>query len=126
MQHVSFCVPIADSENPDNPVAQKLLMKQLERYDLNVVATSNGEEALAEWERHESGYFSAALFDHRKCSMTFTRFIRNISRLIPIDMPICDGVEACKRLRVLEGKRRVSVLLPSELPVWNMQSVTAY
>ena len=31
----------------DNPVAQKLLVKQLERYDLNVVATSNGEEAIA-------------------------------------------------------------------------------
>ncbi|KAI0367509.1 histidine kinase [Pilatotrama ljubarskyi] len=76
----------------DNPVAQKLLVKQLERYDLNVVATSNGEEALAEWERHEPGYFSVALFDHH--------------------MPICDGVEACKRLRILEGKRRVPILLP--------------
>ena len=49
----------------DNPVAQKLLVKQLERYDLNVIATSNGEEAIAEWERHEPGYFSVALFDHR-------------------------------------------------------------
>ncbi|RDX43976.1 histidine kinase [Lentinus brumalis] len=76
----------------DNPVAQKLLVKQLERYNLNVIATSNGEEALAEWERREPGYFSVALFDHH--------------------MPICDGVEACKRLRVLEGKRKVPVLLP--------------
>lgn len=33
--------------HPDNPVAQKLLAKQLERFDLNVVATSNGEEAIA-------------------------------------------------------------------------------
>ncbi len=67
----------------DNPVAQKLLVKQLERYNLNVIATSNGEEALAgtymhsllfivpahrrskEWERREPGYFSVALFDHR-------------------------------------------------------------
>jgi len=31
----------------DNPVAQKLLIKQLQRFDLNVVATSNGEEAIA-------------------------------------------------------------------------------
>lgn len=31
----------------DNPVAQKLLIKQLERYELNVIATSNGEEAIA-------------------------------------------------------------------------------
>ncbi|OSD05781.1 histidine kinase [Trametes coccinea BRFM310] len=76
----------------DNPVAQKLLIKQLERYDLNVVATSNGEEAISEWERHEPGYFSVALFDHH--------------------MPICDGVEACKRIRILEGKRKVPILLP--------------
>lgn len=31
----------------DNPVAQKLLIKQLERFDLNVIATFNGEEAIA-------------------------------------------------------------------------------
>lgn len=37
----------ADGFTKDNPVAQKLLIKQLERFDLQVVATSNGEEALA-------------------------------------------------------------------------------
>ena len=31
----------------DNPVAQKLLVRQLQRYNLNVIATSNGEEAIA-------------------------------------------------------------------------------
>ncbi|KAI0307475.1 histidine kinase [Multifurca ochricompacta] len=76
----------------DNPVAQKLLVKQLQRYDLNVIATSNGEEAIAEWERHEPGYFSLAMFDHH--------------------MPICDGVEAAKRLRLLENRRKVSEFLP--------------
>lgn len=30
----------------DNPIAQNLLVKQLERYHLNVTATSNGNEAL--------------------------------------------------------------------------------
>ncbi|TFY70056.1 hypothetical protein EVJ58_g22 [Rhodofomes roseus] len=77
----------------DNPVAQKLLVTQLKRYHLNVVATSNGEEAITEWEKHEPGYFSVALFDHH--------------------MPICDGVEACKRLRVTENKRKV----PKQLPI---------
>jgi len=76
----------------DNPVAQKLLVKQLQRYDLNVIATSNGEEAITEWERHEPGYFSLAIFDHH--------------------MPVCDGVEAAKRLRSLEDRRKVSELLP--------------
>ncbi|THU88468.1 hypothetical protein K435DRAFT_830560 [Dendrothele bispora CBS 962.96] len=76
----------------DNPIAQNLLVKQLERYQLNVTATSNGNEALDQWETHEPGYFSVALFDHH--------------------MPICDGVEAAKRLRLLETKRKAPVMLP--------------
>lgn len=27
-------------------------------------------------------------------------------------MPICDGIEACKRIRLLEGKRKVPTSLP--------------
>ncbi|KAJ7655307.1 dual-domain HisK/Mak2 protein kinase [Mycena polygramma] len=76
----------------DNIIAQNLLVKQLEKYDLTVVATSNGNEALAEWQSHEPGYFSVALFDHH--------------------MPICDGVEAAKRLRHMEEKRKAAVSLP--------------
>jgi len=76
----------------DNTVAQRVLVKQLERYDLKVFATSNGQEAVQEWEAHEPGFFSIALFDHH--------------------MPICDGIEACKRIRVLESKRKASVVLP--------------
>lgn len=34
-------------DSSDNPVAQKLLIAQLQRYQINVVATSNGEEAIA-------------------------------------------------------------------------------
>lgn len=70
-------------------------MKQLEKYQLKVTATGNGAEAIAAWEAHEPGYFSAALFDHH--------------------MPICDGVEATKRLRVLESKRKVHASLPGTL-----------
>ncbi|KAJ6501559.1 dual-domain HisK/Mak2 protein kinase [Mycena vitilis] len=76
----------------DNIIAQNLLVKQLQKYDLTVVATSNGNEALAEWQSHEPGYFSVALFDHH--------------------MPICDGVEAAKRLRHMEEKRKAAVSLP--------------
>ncbi|KAF9473185.1 hypothetical protein BDN70DRAFT_997771 [Pholiota conissans] len=76
----------------DNPIAQNLLIKQLQRYHLNVVATGNGEEAIAEWQAHEPGFFSVALFDHH--------------------MPICDGVEAAKRLRLLEGKQKAPIILP--------------
>jgi len=76
----------------DNPIAQSLLVKQLQRYHLNVTATGDGEEAILEWESHEPGYFSVALFDHH--------------------MPLCDGVEATKRLRNLEAKRKAQVILP--------------
>jgi CheY-like chemotaxis protein len=30
------------------------------------------------------------------------------------DMPVCDGVEAAKRIRLLENKRKVPTLLPSK------------
>ncbi len=69
----------------DNPIAQQLLVKQLQRYQLNVTATSNGNEAISgriklllslillselftEWESRDPGYFTVALFDHRKWS----------------------------------------------------------
>ncbi|KIY45235.1 dual-domain HisK/Mak2 protein kinase [Fistulina hepatica ATCC 64428] len=76
----------------DNQVARHLLVKQLERQALRVTATTNGNEALAEWESHPPGYFTVALFDHH--------------------MPICDGVEAAKRLRVMEDKRKAPISLP--------------
>ncbi|KAG5723159.1 Peroxide stress-activated histidine kinase mak2 [Termitomyces sp. T112] len=76
----------------DNPIGQQLLIKQLERLNLCVTATGNGEEAIAAWEAHEPGYFSVALFDHH--------------------MPICDGVEATKRLRHLESMRKCEMCLP--------------
>jgi CheY-like chemotaxis protein len=96
----------------DNPIAQNLLVKQLQRYDLNVVATSNGEEAIAAWEKHPPGYFSLALFDHRESLSICTHPWTELG--FASDMPVCDGVEAAKRVRTLEGKRKVSVMLPSE------------
>ncbi|KAK0208888.1 hypothetical protein DFS33DRAFT_1254916 [Desarmillaria ectypa] len=76
----------------DNPIAQQLLVKQLQRCQLNITATSNGNEAISEWESRDPGYFTVALFDHH--------------------MPICDGVEAAKRIRMLENKRKSQVMLP--------------
>lgn len=40
-------------------------MKQLQKYDINVVTTSDGSEAIKEWEKRPIGYFHFALFDHR-------------------------------------------------------------
>lgn len=81
----------------DNPIAQSLLVKQLERQDLTVTATNNGEEAIAgtycnkkrwrsvhrmsicfsEWEKHDPGYFQVALFDHRKWVCTSVELTSN-------------------------------------------------
>lgn len=76
----------------DNAVARNLLIKQLERYQLKVVATCDGLEALKAWESREPGYFALALFDHH--------------------MPVCDGVEATRRLRKLESVRCPTISLP--------------
>ncbi|KAG5646068.1 hypothetical protein DXG03_004491 [Asterophora parasitica] len=46
----------------DNPIAQNLLVKQLERFHLNVTATANGEEAIEAWKSHVPGHFSVALY----------------------------------------------------------------
>ncbi|KAG6917237.1 hypothetical protein DXG01_003351 [Tephrocybe rancida] len=64
----------------DNPIARQLLVKQLQRLQLNVIATGNGEEALAEWEARGPGFFSAALFDHRKA-------VHRSEALLSVDMP---------------------------------------
>ena len=50
----------------DNPIARKLLKAQLQRVNLQVETTTNGEEAVAAWEKHGPGYFRAAMFDHRR------------------------------------------------------------
>lgn len=76
----------------DNAVARNLLVKQLERCQLKVVATSDGLEAIQAWESHQPGYFALALFDHH--------------------MPVCDGVEAARRLRKLEKTRCPDTPLP--------------
>ncbi|KZV95615.1 STKc type histidine kinase [Exidia glandulosa HHB12029] len=76
----------------DNDVARQLLVKQLTRYKLTVTATSNGKEAVTAWQAHEPGYFSVALFDHH--------------------MPVMDGVEATKQVRLLEARNKVPVQLP--------------
>lgn len=40
---------------------------------------------------------------------------RDLFEFILPDMPICDGIEACKRIRLAESKRKVQILLPSML-----------
>lgn len=44
---VYMSVGLWSHPSADNPIAQNLLIKQLERHHLHVVATSNGEEAIA-------------------------------------------------------------------------------
>ena len=48
----------------DNPVAQKLLNKQLTRLGLKVVCANDGLEAVEAWTSHPSEYFKMAFFDH--------------------------------------------------------------
>ncbi|KAI8148772.1 hypothetical protein BJV82DRAFT_198053 [Fennellomyces sp. T-0311] len=70
----------------DNPIAQKLLYKQLTRLGLKVVCANDGLEAVAAWTNHPKDHFKMAFFDHH--------------------MPKCDGVEATKRIREIEKKEK--------------------
>ncbi|CDH61479.1 histidine kinase [Lichtheimia corymbifera JMRC:FSU:9682] len=76
----------------DNPVAQKLLCKQLKRYGFNITCANNGAEAIAAWTKRPVGYFKMALFDHH--------------------MPKCDGVEATKTIRRYEKEQNSKKRLP--------------
>ncbi|CDS11781.1 hypothetical protein LRAMOSA04044 [Lichtheimia ramosa] len=76
----------------DNPVAQKLLCKQLKRYGFNITCANNGAEAIAAWTKRPVGYFRMALFDHH--------------------MPKCDGVEATKTIRRHEKEQNSKIRLP--------------
>lgn len=48
----------------DNPVAQKLLLKQLTRLGFQVECANNGLEAVNSWSNQPDGYFVMAFFDH--------------------------------------------------------------
>jgi CheY-like chemotaxis protein len=54
----------------DNPVAQKLLFKQLTRLGFHVECANNGLEAVDAWINRPTGYFSMAFFDHHMPKVT--------------------------------------------------------
>ncbi|GAO52524.1 hypothetical protein G7K_6598-t1 [Saitoella complicata NRRL Y-17804] len=76
----------------DNPVAQKLLTKQLTKFGLEVEAANNGLEAVAHFEQHPPGYFAMFFADHH--------------------MPLCDGVEATRRIRKIERENEYEMIIP--------------
>jgi len=76
----------------DNPVAQKLISKQLSRLGFSVDCTNNGLEAIEAWSANPPGHYDMAFVDHH--------------------MPRCDGVEATRRIRKLEDENNVSIKIP--------------
>ncbi|KAI9029591.1 hypothetical protein CLU79DRAFT_734877 [Phycomyces nitens] len=77
----------------DNPVAQKLIVKQLTRLGFTVETCNNGFECIEAWKNRGPGYFSLAWIDHH--------------------MPGCDGLEATVKIRALEAEMKA----PSPLPI---------
>lgn len=76
----------------DNPIAQKLLDKQLLRLGFSVDCTNNGLEAVKVWSTNPPGYYDLAFIDYH--------------------MPKCDGVEATRRIRKLEDELDAPVKMP--------------
>ncbi|KAI8580682.1 hypothetical protein K450DRAFT_235482 [Umbelopsis ramanniana AG] len=67
----------------DNPVAQKLLVRQLQKLGFAVESVKDGEEAINIFTSSKRDHFSFAIFDHH--------------------MPKCDGPEAAARIRHIEA-----------------------
>ncbi|KAI9251842.1 hypothetical protein BDA99DRAFT_521323 [Phascolomyces articulosus] len=76
----------------DNPVAQKLLYKQLTRLGFKVVCANNGLEAIEAWKQRPPNYFRMGFFDHH--------------------MPKCDGMAATKKIRGIEKEEKRQKLFP--------------
>ncbi|KAI9275768.1 hypothetical protein BDA99DRAFT_496416 [Phascolomyces articulosus] len=76
----------------DNPVAQKLLFKQLIRFGFQVDCASNGLEAVEAFTNHPIGYYKIGFFDHH--------------------MPKCNGLEAAKQVRRIEVEKQYGIRLP--------------
>lgn len=76
----------------DNPLAQKLIMKQLERLGFVVEKCNNGFECFETWKARGPGYFVLAWIDHH--------------------MPKCDGLEATRLIREFEKNNCYSPALP--------------
>jgi len=76
----------------DNPIANQLLVRQLQRYKVNVVPTTDGDAAFKEWEKREPGFFTFALFDHR----TF-RLQHRVTLATKAALQICPFATALRR-----------------------------
>ncbi|KAI9243547.1 hypothetical protein BDA99DRAFT_530153 [Phascolomyces articulosus] len=76
----------------DNFVAQKLIVKQLQRLGFTVETCNNGFECINKWKLRGPNYFVLAWIDHH--------------------MPGCDGIEATKKIRELEKEMRASSIMP--------------
>lgn len=76
----------------DNFIAQRLIVKQLDRLGFIVEKCNNGFECFDTWKARGPGYFLLAWIDHH--------------------MPGCDGLEATRRIRAYEKERKLSPSLP--------------
>lgn len=60
----------------DNPVAQKLLLKQLTRLGFQVECANNGLEAVNAWSNHPVGFFVMAFFDHHMPKVIYKNLLK--------------------------------------------------
>jgi CheY-like chemotaxis protein len=76
----------------DNFIAQRLIVKQLEKLGFIVEKCNNGFECFDTWKSRGPGYFLLAWIDHH--------------------MPKCDGLEATRKIRQYEKDMKWSPVLP--------------
>lgn len=76
----------------DNFIAQRLIVKQLNRLGFIVEKCNNGFECFDTWKSRGPGFFLLAWIDHH--------------------MPGCDGLEATRKIRAYEKEMKLSPKLP--------------
>ena len=93
----------------DNPVNQKILMKQLWKAKCTVVAANNGEEALNVIEQSDCWQADRG-YDDQNCNKPDSIPIEVV--LMDIEMPVMDGLTCMEHIRRLEKEGKLKRRLP--------------
>lgn len=97
----------------DNIINQKVLAKQLRAAKCTVTVANHGKEALAKlqqadcWKKPDAG---SIIKDSNAADQSAPLAIEVI--LMDLEMPIMNGLDCCKRIRVLESEGQITKRLP--------------
>ena len=89
----------------DDPLNQMIITRYLNKLDLKAEVADNGQEALLKFKSREAGYYSLITMD--------------------IQMPVMDGLTACREIRYYESQQKRQNKVPIVLVTGNCIDVDA-